>query len=207
MPGNEPFKPTMSDDSSKRERRDRFGTFHPLAHAGDALMVCLAAEAAAVCATPVGIVSLLEGDGERFVGAVGLDVGENDCNVSMCALAIREPHVLVVEDTHQDARFQDLPWVVGGPYLRFFVGAPIFDQRGLPIGAVCVIHTQPHTVSSKRLIALQRLADVASSVLEIRQLQTHPLEDKAPSGPLLARQERLDALLLRVLTPRPPCVD
>lgn len=168
--------------------------YEPLLHAGDALMVSIACEATDVCSSPIGIVSVMEEGQERFIGCVGTDIECVDRSVSICAHTILEPDPLVVEDVRLDARFRNLPYVVGPPFIRFYAGAPVIDRSGLPIGSVCVLHTQPHEVSSKCLLALGRLALVAAAVLETRLLAAATRD-----------RSRLDDLLLTILEPRPSC--
>ena len=53
--------------------------------------------------------------------------------------------VMWVEDARPDVRFKGDPFVFGGPYIRFYAGAPIdLGERGR-IGTVCVMALEPRS--------------------------------------------------------------
>ncbi len=54
-----------------------------------------------------------------------------------------EPDVVVIKDLMEDSRFNDRRFVVGGPQMRWFAGAPIRSPDGIKLGAVCVFDLQP----------------------------------------------------------------
>lgn len=72
-----------------------------------------------------------------------------------------ERHILVVPDTHQDARFKNNPFVMGPPYIAFYAGAPLV-VAGARIGSLCVVDTRPRTGLSAA--ERQNLIDVAHAV-------------------------------------------
>lgn len=45
----------------------------------------------------------------------------------------------VVSDLSKDERFNQLPFVSGPPYMKFYGGTPIVTKRGIPIGSLFVI--------------------------------------------------------------------
>ena len=62
------------------------------------------------------------------------------------------PHILVVEDAMQDARFHDNPLVQGPPHLRFYAGAPLISSvSDYRYGSLCVADTVPHRSEERRV--------------------------------------------------------
>lgn len=51
--------------------------------------------------------------------------------------------MVVIKDLMEDPRFSDRHYVVGGPQMRWYAGAPIRSPDGIKLGAVCVFDLQP----------------------------------------------------------------
>ena len=124
--------------------------------------------AALVCGAPIALVSLVDRDRQWFKSTVGLDAAETPIGQSVCAHAIRQDDVFVVEDTRLDARFRDNPLVTGPPGMRFYAGAPMRTADGLALGTVCVIDTVPRTIDAAQRGALRALARQAMAQVELR---------------------------------------
>ena len=186
----------------ERERLATLGRFQSSLQSDDPLMLSVACQATSVCNAPVGFVSILEENEERFVACVGYRIARAERSASFCAHTILEPDATVVEDTLTDPRYRDNPFVVGSPYVRFYAGAPIFAGDGMPLGAVCVVDYAPREVSSKCLLALRTLAAVASAVLETRRLFAASRHRESSEEAKRIAQERLDDLLLTLVEPR-----
>ena len=45
----------------------------------------------------------------------------------------------IVNDLTKDERFNQLPFVTGPPYLRFYAGVPLITKRGIPIGSLFIV--------------------------------------------------------------------
>ncbi len=101
--------------------------------------------ASEVLGVPIVLVSLVDQSREWFKSAVGTDIVEIDREHGFCAHAILEKDdgpVLVV-DALADLRFATHPFVVGGPKLRFYCGAPLITTSGHKIGMLCVHDFRP----------------------------------------------------------------
>ncbi|NML42333.1 response regulator [Ramlibacter sp. G-1-2-2] len=118
--------------------------------------------AAAVCGTPIALISLLDEDRQWFKANTGLDgVEETPRSLAFCDHAIRSDAVMEVQDATRDARFEANPLVTGAPHIRFYAGAPITMPTGERIGTLCVIDRQPGALHPEQLAALRDLAAVA----------------------------------------------
>ncbi|SDA33467.1 GAF domain-containing protein [Sphingomonas sp. NFR15] len=100
--------------------------------------------AAALCGTPVALVSLVEEHVQCFVSRTGTDLTETPRDVSFCQFAMTGDDVMVVPDARADPKFADNALVTGEPFIRFYAGAPLVSDAGVPLGALCVIDTKPH---------------------------------------------------------------
>src|SRR6478735_523671 len=75
--------------------------------------------AAHVCKAPISVINLIDETRQWFKAEIGLGVRETPLDVSICAHAILQPGLFVVDDTTKDARFSCNPLVTGKPHLRF----------------------------------------------------------------------------------------
>ncbi|OCT52971.1 GAF domain-containing protein [Cladophialophora carrionii] len=53
-----------------------------------------------------------------------------------------DPDMVVINDLREDARFFNRPFVVDGPQMRWYAGAPIRSPGGTKLGAVCVFDSR-----------------------------------------------------------------
>lgn len=126
--------------------------------------------AAAVCGTPISLISLVDENRQWFKSHRGLDVTETDRAYSFCAHAINQPTELMqVEDAHLDERFKDNPLVTGAPHITFYAGMPLIDHQGHALGSLCVIDQQQRKLTDVQQKALRTLAKQVVDKLELRR--------------------------------------
>jgi signal transduction histidine kinase/CheY-like chemotaxis protein len=124
---------------------------------------------------PVAVLSLVDEARQWFKSRVGTDLAETPRSQAFCAYAILGDEPLVVEDASLDPRFSDNPLVTGAPGIRFYAGAPLRLSTGEALGTLCVIDTEPRTITSDELETLEALARQAIARLELRR-RTFQLE-------------------------------
>jgi PAS domain S-box-containing protein len=95
--------------------------------------------AAALCETPIALVSFVEAQRQWFPARTGIDARETPRETSFCAYAMHGSDIMVVPDATLDPRFHDNVLVTGEPHIRFYAGAPLVSDDGTELGALCVI--------------------------------------------------------------------
>jgi PAS domain S-box-containing protein len=132
----------------------------------------VAALAAELCDVPIAVVNFIGDRRQFFKAEVGLGVRETPFESSFCAKAILEEDFLVVPDATQDPRFDANPLVTAEPHLRFYAGALLKSEEGLPIGTLCVLDYQPRQLTELQQKTLRVLARQVMAQLELRRALT-----------------------------------
>ena len=129
----------------------------------------LAELAAAICGTPVALISLLDADRQWFKARVGLDMQEMPREISFCTHAIRQHGLFVVPDMTQDPRFAEHPLVQGETHVRFYAGMPLVTPGGHALGTLCVVDKVPRELTRAQTRTLEVLGRQTVSLLELRR--------------------------------------
>ncbi len=126
--------------------------------------------ASQLCETPVGIVSFVDADRVWLKARRGMPLDELPREWSFCGHAILEPEAItVIEDTLEDDRFADNPFVTMPSGVRFYAGAPILTPEGHALGTVCVYSYEPRKLEASQAEGLKALGRQIASALEYRR--------------------------------------
>ncbi len=160
--------------------------FGVLAAAAGPALDDLTALAARLCAVPMALVSVVDGDRLLFKSRVGLEMGEISTKLSFCESAMAGDGIMIIPDTLLDPRFRDSPLVTGSPGIRFYAGTPLVMVEavgsGAPddgpadpasgetvtVGTLCVMDTVPRELDQAVLDDLALLARQVVSQFQIR---------------------------------------
>lgn len=130
-----------TDEASRQAAVDRLDLG---AKRWDERLQQLAERAAIVARTPIGAISIIDHARQWLIAKHGTLDDEVPRALSFCALAIHRPgEAMVVSDAMRDPRFADNPLVAKSPPIRFYVGIPLVDRAGYPLGALCVVDHEP----------------------------------------------------------------
>lgn len=151
-------------------RENALQSFDLLGLTDDPRLTAITDFAALLCDASIALVSIVESERQWFPAKTGLKTRETSRDASFCAHAMVRDAIMVVPDARLDPRFEANPLVLGDPNIRFYAGAPLRTEDGVPLGALCVIDTQPRA----GLTALQEqgllvLAQNIMSLLTLRR--------------------------------------
>ncbi len=123
--------------------------------------------AAAICDTPLALISLIDRDRQWFKARTAGDEAQTARADAVCDHAIRKPdRLLEVHDLQRDARFAAMPAVVGDDGARFYAGMPLVSPEGAAVGTVCVVDNAPRTLTDPQRDALAALARITVALME-----------------------------------------
>ncbi len=160
--------------------------------------------AAAICETPIALISFVDAERQWFKSHRGLTVRETDRSQSFCAHAILKPDELMeVEDANLDPRFRDNPLVTGNPYISFYAGMPLVDEDGFPLGTLCVIDRTPRKLNETQKKALKTLTKQVINKLILRK-RLLDLEIAHHENILVSQNNKESADSLRLIIEQSP---
>ncbi len=125
--------------------------------------------AAQICKVPTCLISFVDADRQWFKAATGLKVVQTPLEASICAHVILEQDFVEIPDTASDRRVVDNPLCLGDQGFRFYAGAPLKTDQGLPLGTLCVLDYIPRTLTRVQRNALKVLANQVMKQLELRR--------------------------------------
>lgn len=129
----------------------------------------IVALASDICGTPIAVINLIDEHRQWFKAEVGLGVRETPLATSICSHVILEHDFVEIEDTLQDERTADNELcLAANDGLRFYAGALLKAENGLPIGTFCVLDTKPNKLSDMQRRMLGVLARRVMRELELR---------------------------------------
>ncbi|SDD33985.1 PAS domain S-box protein [Aquimonas voraii] len=165
LPGGAP----LPDNEAERLRSLRVAEL--LDTEAEAVFDDLTRLAASICGTPISLLSLVDEHRQWFKSRVGLDATETPRELAFCAHAILGDAVMEVPDAREDPRFRNNPLVTDAPAIRLYAGAPLQGPGGYPIGTLCVIDTEPRSLTPSQREQLATLAALGSHLIEARLAQ------------------------------------
>jgi diguanylate cyclase (GGDEF)-like protein/PAS domain S-box-containing protein len=123
-----------------------------------------------LCDKPLGAMTLLDDARQYTKATVGFPSVEVPLKESICRYTVLQDGVMMVEDTHADARFDEHSAAIhcdGG--IRFYAGMPLKTVDGTPVGALCVMDTVPSTMTEQQVRLLELLGRQISARLQLRE--------------------------------------
>lgn len=154
--------------------------------------------AAEICGTPISLISLVETDRQWFKAKTGVDISETPINQSICAHAILDDDITIIQDTTLDPRSNCNTLVTGDPNLRFYAGAVLQTKDKLPIGMLCVLDYKPSNLNEQQTRALKTLAHQVMVQLELRHALKQQRNVESHLGAIITSSD--DAIISKNLS-------
>lgn len=110
-------------------------------------------------------ISFIDVDRQWFKSEVNLGLCETPRSSSFCSHTILRNDIFVVPDTLKSEDFNNNPFVLNAPFVRFYAGIKI-SVDGLHVGSLCVFDTKPRTMSLLEAEALEDLASIVEDELK-----------------------------------------
>ncbi len=146
--------------------------FGALSPSWDARLDDIVAFAARLCAAPVAMIGVIDTEQQINLAEQGLGLRSYGLENSICAHALFEDSLLEIPDTLEDPRSRDMAICCNAPNLRFYAGAVLRDDAGVPLGSLCVLdHTPRRLDATQREGLLVMARQVVSHLTLTRALQ------------------------------------
>lgn len=107
---------------------------------------------------PFTYISLVDEHRIWFKSIVGLNITEAPRSTSFCQYTLEHTGVLEIQDALLDERFVDNLAVTGPPHIRFYAGAPLVNEEGFTLGALCLSDVVPRQLTTDEKEILETLA-------------------------------------------------
>lgn len=156
-------------DPAGQRRGELLRELQLLDGAPDAEMDDLVTLATVICGKPMGAVTLLDETTLRTRAHVGVS-GDVTVPVedSMCQFTVQGTELLMVEDLESQAGLHHARiWLDAG--IRFYAGMPLISDSGTAIGALCVMDSQPSTLTPEQQLVMAVLSRQVSRLLQTRK--------------------------------------
>ncbi|MGG5820691.1 ATP-binding protein [Falsiroseomonas sp. HW251] len=129
----------------------------------------LTALARGIAGYEIALIGLVDDDRQWFKACDGpFCATETPRGLAFCAWTILGEEPLVIPDLSADPRFAANPLVTGPPFIRAYCGMPLAPSAGLPVGTLCLLHTEPHEPTAEQLAQLRQVAAAATALLRSR---------------------------------------
>ncbi|MGS2722395.1 sensor domain-containing diguanylate cyclase [Porticoccus sp. GXU_MW_L64] len=125
--------------------------------------------AAQVCGTAISGVALIDADRCWLKSKFGIEDEYIPRDMAICSHVILQNDLVVINDTHQHPIFKDAGIVTSAPYIRFYAGVPIINKDNHALGSLCVLDTQPKTLSDEQQQSLLALGRFVGSLFDMRR--------------------------------------
>lgn len=150
--------------------------------------------ASAMFDMPISFISLIESERQWFKAIKGLSVTEAERKYAFCNHTIDHPErVMIINDATKDPRFQDNPYVVDNPEIRFYAGVALVTENNHAIGTMCVIDNKTREFTEKDAELLKTIAHRVMVLLDARK------ETIRNQRELSLTKEELDLTLYRLI--------
>ncbi|MDO1512605.1 PAS domain S-box protein [Maribacter confluentis] len=158
------------DKIADKERLEALGSYTIMDSEEESLYNDVTALAAAICNTPISLISLVDDNRQFFKSHHGLDLSSTTLDDSFCKyLILDDLDVLIVEDPNQDKRFSEYASVKGDLKIGFYAGVSLTNDDGYQLGSLCVMDQKSKQLNELQINGLKTLAKQIIQLFELRK--------------------------------------
>lgn len=121
---------------------------------------------------PVAYVALVGKDTLWYKAMEGAEMEVSPRDISFCSHTLLTEDIMVVEDTHEDPRFIDSPFVSEPPHIRFYAGVKLNAEDDVCVGTLCIVDVKPRQLSKDDIEILRDLARMVEQEFRAQAMAT-----------------------------------
>ncbi len=129
-------------------------------------------------------INLIDDENQWTVAECGMEFEHIPVEESICYITINNEEMYEIEDFREDSQFQVHPLVTGSPHLKYYLGFPFKDERGVFIGSSCLLHTETLDLNNQQIQSLKLINQQVADYLILKKKANIQSEK-------LAKQEKL----------------
>ncbi|PKP81572.1 MAG: sensor domain-containing diguanylate cyclase [Alphaproteobacteria bacterium HGW-Alphaproteobacteria-18] len=137
----------------------------------------IARTASLALGAPIVIAALNERYRAWYRAAHGVSENDFDNLQAFCAHANLADEAFAVTDTRLEPYFTRDPAVMGPSNVIFFAGAPLSDPDGKRFGTLCLIDSQPRTLSPDEIRLMKSMAHIVSQDICVYSAGRYAVQD------------------------------
>jgi signal transduction histidine kinase len=127
---------------------------------------------------PIVLITIIDQNRQWFKSSIGIGVKETERSISFCQYTILQHEVFEVPDVKLDDRFIENPLVTGEPYIRYYCGAPLINEKGYEMGSLALIDHVPRKLDDFQKKNLTLLARQVINSFELARKRIQLEEEK-----------------------------
>jgi signal transduction histidine kinase len=129
---------------------------------------------AAICHSPVSLISIIGHEREWFRSHHPLITAELTAEFAFCKQALHNPsEIFIIHDLREHYKFSNSALVTGVPYVIFYAGIPLVTPEGNILGVLCMWDNKARDLDDKEIAALSALARQTAIQLELKNKVGH----------------------------------
>jgi len=157
--------------TGEQDRLDALSAYDIPDTSADSCFNNLAELTARIFNVPLAFISLIEGEKQWVISAVGSKAKEIVLSESYCPFTLAEKGFFEIPDTKADSRFSGFPSVDKDLDIRYYAGIPLTDDNNFALGTLCILDVVPRKLSVNEKDILQNVAnDIVIHLLQRKKI-------------------------------------
>jgi signal transduction histidine kinase len=121
-------------------------------------------------------INLIDDQNQWTVAECGMQFPHIPVEESICYITLNKEDVYEIKDFNDNEKFNDHPLVRNSPYLKYYLGFPFQDEKGVFIGTSCILHTENPNLSDSQIKSLKLINDQIKDYLIMKRKLKNEVE-------------------------------